>query len=137
MSLYTQFETDADLETKGFALEIIDGSGTTTFILARAGGKNREFTKYLQQLMKPHQRAASRGTLKDEIAEQAGLKAISRHVVLAWENVKDRNGNPLDYSEENCFNLLTDLPDLADFLLKEANNEANFLMEEREEDAKS
>lgn len=137
MSLYSQFDTNKSLETNGFALELVDDDGSKiTFILARAGGANKAFTNELTKLMRPYARMPE-GDARNKLAEQMTVKAMAKHIVVAWDNVKDRNGEPLDYSPENCEALLLDLPDLAEFLIREANKLSNFLAEDRTDAAKS
>lgn len=137
MSLYEMFETAEDIETQGFLLEVQDGELVISFRIARAGGRNKKFATALQAAMKPHEMAAQRGGVDEKIAEAMLTKCISKHIVLDWDNVTDRNSETVEYSPEACYNLLTDLPDLRDLIWKEANAVSNFQAEVAEETGKA
>jgi len=136
MSIYSQFKANEDLETQGFALELIDDEGKkSTFILARAGGGNKKFTTALKAAMRPFAQMPD-GQAKDRISEDRTIEVMAKHIVLAWENVIGKDGELIEYTPENCLKLLKDLPDLAEYLITQANTASHFLEVSREADAK-
>jgi hypothetical protein len=137
MSLYTLFETDRNCETEGFRLVLQDGDVEIVFVVARAGGANKQFASKMQSLMRPHQHAAQSGNLKDQIAEDVMIKVMAESLILDWSGVADRDGEALEFNKENCTQLLTDLPELRDAIWAEANKVANFITSEREESSKN
>ena len=136
MSIYNLFDVNEDLETKGFILEMVEGDAKIEFVIARAGGANKKFSKRVQQLLKPHQQAWDRGTLDENMTEKIFNRALAEHVVLGWTGITDRDGEELEYSVENCMKLLTDLPDLKEIIFDEAKKVSNFIDAERLENGK-
>ena len=137
MSLYNLFEMDQTQETGGFRLTIEDGDVSISFLIARAGGSNKKFSSRMQNLMRPHQHAASTGKLDEKIAQDILLVVMAETLILGWENVADRDGEPKEFNRENCIQLLKDLPELRDMIWAEANKAANFIAVDREESAKN
>ncbi len=135
MSLYGIFETDKEAEQKGFELCIQDNGSQITFWLARAGGANRKFASRMQELMRPHQHAASTNNMADETASGILCKALAEAVIIRWEGVTDRDGNEVEYTAAAAETLLKDLPDLRDLIFEEAKRASNFLAVEREIDS--
>lgn len=129
MNLYAAFQTDPNLEKNGVLIDY----GDFKFLIARAGGENKRFTKMLQQKMRPHARAAAAGTLSDEVSTRVVRECFCRTVLLDWEGVTDAEGNPLPFSVEAAEKVLTDLPDLFEDLLDQAKKVSNFLAQTREE----
>ena len=137
MSLYSLFETDQESESGGFKLTLVDGEMEISFTIARAGGSNKKFANRMQTLMRPHQHAAQSGKLDDEIAKDVLITVMADTLILGWDNVAGRDGEPLEFNKENCKQLLTDLPELRDLIWAEANKVANFIATDREEQAKN
>lgn len=132
MSLYSQFATDRDAERDGVWLDY--GSGGRIKI-ARAGGGNVRYQKRLQAFSKKFRRQIELEILEDEVAEKELADIYASTVVLAFEEVKDRDGSDLPYSREAARKLLLDLPDLFADIRAQATNLALFRELEREEDA--
>jgi len=137
MSLYALFETDVSSETDGFILKLQDDDVEIAFLIARAGGANKKYLKKMQSLMRPHQHAAQSGNLKDAIAEDVLIKVMSETLILGWDNVIGRDGEELEFTVENCSQLLRDLPELRDVLWAEANKVANYISMDREDAVKN
>ncbi len=107
--LYETYGTNKALETeKGVILEYPGGVEIT---IRRAGGSNKLFSKVLSQKLRPHRRAHEQGTLDDAIADKILAEAYAEGVVIGWKNVKDREGQALDFTIENCVELFLALPD--------------------------
>ena len=99
--------------------------------------KNKKYLKKMQSLMRPHQHAAQSGNLKDAIAEDVLIKVMSETLILGWDNVIGRDGEELEFTVENCSQLLRDLPELRDVLWAEANKVANYISMDREDAVKN
>jgi len=132
-SVYEAFETSKSLESDGVVVDF----GDFKFILARAGGSNRKFNAAVERRMRPHRRALQAGTLDPEVGDRIAAECFAEAVVLGWEGVTDRQGNPLPFTRENCVQLLLDLPDLFADLRTQATNLSNFLAAEREDMGKA
>ena len=132
-SVYDAFETSKALESDGIVVDY----GDFKFTLARAGGANRKFTSAVERRMRPHRRALQAGTLDPDVGDRIAAECFAEAVVLAWDGVTDRQGNPLPFTRDHCVQLLLDLPDLFADLRAQATNASNFLAAEREEVGKA
>jgi len=132
-SIYDVFSEDKLKEAESFTLVIQDGETSISFQLARAGGTNKAFATRLNALMKPYKYAMQKGTMKDEDAERILCQALAGTVILGWENVFDRDGEPVEYTEDAAVKLLMDLPSLRQIIQDEASDIKNFLESERQE----
>lgn len=137
MSLYSQFTTDPQLEREGVLLEY--GTSSTgqpvTIRIARAGGANVQFQKRLEALTKPFRRQIQTETIDQKVSEKLVRQVYAETVVLGWENVEDRDGNPIPYSRDACMKLFDDLPDLFLDIQEQAQRVALFRTTIREADA--
>jgi len=134
MGIYGKFETDETLETEGILLDYGDG---VKIRIARAGGSNRACVKAFERVHRKFRRQIQLETLSDEIGARLLREVYADTVVLGWEGVEDRDGNPLAFSRENCLKVLEDLPDLFRDIREAAENAALFRAELRETDAKN
>jgi hypothetical protein len=135
MNLYDIFDEQKLDQSETFTLEIEDGDVKVSFELARAGAENKKFGTKLNALMKPYKYAMQKGTMKDEQAERILCQALADTVIVDWEGVTDREGNPLEYSAEAAAKLLLELPSLRQLIQDEASDVANFIASERKERA--
>ena len=139
MNLYKQFETNASLEKTGVTIEY--GSNSTgkviSFRVARAGGQNTAYLTYLEAKLKPHRRMLQMDTMDPKLFENIVMDAFATTVVLGWEGVEDRNGNPLPYTPNNAMVLFTDLPDLYKDLQEQSTKVALFRNDVLEADIKN
>ena len=132
MGLYQIFETDAELEKKGFALEY----GDAVFIIARAGGANESYQRFVEHKMRPHRTSVNAGTMAESTSRKILIEAYSEKIILAWDGVTDENDEPLEFSKENVVKVLTDLPDLFEDIVRESSRVSNYIAEQAEADAK-
>lgn len=135
MSLYSLFGTNETAELDGFELILFDEDVEIKFTLARAGGSNKRFANRLQALLRPYERAVKSGSMADEKAAEIMSQTIAETIILSWENVNDRDGNPLPFTVAAAKQLLVDLPELRTVILEEAQKAVNFVAEEVEENA--
>lgn len=124
-NLYEAFGTEKSYETDGVTLDF----GVARFKVRRAGGSNRKFLTTLSAKLRPHRRALSAGTMDDAVAEDLQMEVYFETVVLGWEGVTNRAGEPLEYNLVNFKQVMRDLPDLWATLREEADNMKNFQMD--------
>lgn len=132
MNLYDKFETSEDLEREGIEVSY----GDSIFKLARAGGANKRFIARLQQLQKPFKREIDLEIFDEEKGQKLIAQAFAETVVLGWQSVRDRDGNIMEFTIENCVKILIDLPPLFTDLRNMASDFTNYLAVERVEEGK-
>jgi hypothetical protein len=130
-SPYDLFETDKSAETQGVVLDY----GHFRITIRRAGGANTAFARRLEAKIKPYRHAFNSGTLDDAIAKRIMVEVYAETVVIGWDDVTDRHGNPLPFTVPNCVQLFTDLPELFANVQEQATSLALFRAEEVEEAA--
>lgn len=136
--LYKTFETDKRLESEGivFDLGLPNSQGLPMAIrIKRAGGANIQFAKVLDQKIRPVKRQSDAGMLSQERSEAILREVYAETVVIGFENLEDRDGNPLSFSKDNVVKLFTDLPDLFRDVVEFSQKSALFRAEVREADA--
>lgn len=129
-TLFDTFKTNEDLEKNGVWYEIQPG---VRFLVARAGGSNKAYQRALSAKMKPYQRQYQNGTLDPEVAQNLLRDVFIDSVLLGWEGVTDREGQPLEFDHNNAQWLFRELPDLYDALSDEATKVSNYLVQEMNE----
>ena len=140
--LFKEFKMNTEREINGFRVEPTqrqNPDGTLpVFILARMGGRNKEYAKARDKEFskRDNQQLASK-TMPDDVFRPKILRAFIKSVLKGWENVFDEFDSPIPYSQSAATELLTELPDLADILIAEASDEANFKESGLEADAKN
>lgn len=139
--LHGAFKTNAEKEQNGVEIKIEeamyeDGS-FPTFLIARAGGANKNYLKTLEEVMKPYRRQMELKTMKNEVAEELMKDVFVRSLLVGWNNVRDENNEQIEFNKGNALTLLNDMPDLFSRLQGEANALANFQDAGKVEDAKN
>jgi hypothetical protein len=133
--LFDAFKTDSDKEVTGVwvypAGEPTESNKTPpAFKIARAGGANKKFNKVQAALMKPNM-ALFRNS-KDitpermEIIKDVAKKCFFEAVLLDWRNVFDSNNLSFPFNRENAETLMSQLPDLYEYLMGEAQAMSSF-----------
>lgn len=138
-SIYSQYETNKETETNGkfFNYGETEDGKQIRFKLALMYRTNKNYAKALDRVTKQNARAIELGSMSVAQSEKLVLDLFVKHILLGWENVLDRDGSELVFSQENAVRLLTDLPTLYDRLQADAREVSNFLEKEREEAAKN
>lgn len=123
MSLYKKYKTNPDLEVGGVWIEydVTDDGKPIRFLVARAGGANLAFQKAMEKASKPYLKQIQSGTLSTELSNQIYLDVFLDTVLLGWENVTDRNDQPLEFSREAAAMLFSDLPEVYNDVRKMAS----------------
>lgn len=126
MSLFNQFETDPQLEKNGIRVEYVtgeeqEGEKPATFIIARAGGANVAYDNMMDQRLKPLRRRLQSDNVSNKELEVITREVVAATVVKGWENVKDKKGNPIEFSVNAAIELFKALPDLYEDIRQQAN----------------
>jgi hypothetical protein len=124
-NLFAKYETDAKAEREGVELEF-DG---VTFLLRRAGGNNRAYRYALAAAAQKYPEVFNEDTAeadKFNLHEDLQIQAFSDAVVIGWDNLDDRDGNPLEFSKENFIALCLALPEVWDAIKEAASDEKRF-----------
>lgn len=152
--LYSQFETDRELERAGVCLEYF---GHTRIMVARAGGHNHRYQKIATAKTAPYRRAIDTETLPDEHANRLMHEIYAAAVVTDWQSLVDtdkkdkdgvtvqawkkgifgRDGELLPVNEANIINAFEDLPDLFKDVRKMAESMNAYRRDVLEESAKN
>lgn len=133
-NLFARYETDQDKERKGVPV-IIDGA---TFYLRRAGGHNRAYRyalataarSFVDVLKGAEQNPQAAFDAQDDITQQAFAEAV----IIGWEGVDGRDGQPLEFSKENFLDLVRSCAPVWDLLREAAIDDDRF--KATQEDAK-
>jgi len=137
--LYAQYETDPAVERDGVWLEF--GPNTKDkeirIRVARAGGANEAYLKQLEFRSKPIRRGIQTETVDRKKLESIVREVYADTVVVAWENVEDKDGNELAFNKENVIKILTDLPWIYQEIMDCSTKLQLFRKEIQEADAKN
>lgn len=162
MGLFKAYKTDKSLERKGIVFTPDAGTAIT---LARAGGSNIKFAKILDAKSKPYRRQIDAGTLDPKLDRLMMVETYAEAIILNWETLvtiddKDQliqgieadpdnkdayQGELVDYdgtlvapfSKHNVIATLQALPDMLIDIQRQASASGNFLVQQREDDAKN
>jgi hypothetical protein len=107
VGLFNDFETSKDAEKQGVWVDY----GDYRLRIARSGGRNQGYIQALAKATKPHRRAIIAGHIKEAQMRAIMVPVYAKYVLVGWEGVATREGDPIDYSVEKAQELLTELPD--------------------------
>ena len=147
MSMYKNFKTSADLESKGIELDY----GEFIVTIARAGGANNKFKRVTERMTKPYRRAMATNTMDNEVAENLMREIYAEAVILDWQTktgetkeggrtfekgIEPPTGDKLlPVTKENIVLTLKNLPDLFQDIQSQAQTVALFRQNIVEDDA--
>lgn len=150
MSLYSQFETDPEIEKNGIELVYNMGSGKAIILrIGRAGGGNTRYQKIMSAKTKPYSRQLATETIEPATLDKIMREVYSEAVVLGWWTasefgtdkesrapfVDDKEGKPMEFTKINVVKLFTDLPDFFADVQSQAQKVALFRKQVLEEQA--
>lgn len=121
------YGTDKKKETDGIWKDMGDG---LSMRIARMNNAN--YRKRFQVLTKPHQRALRKDRLSEDIAEKIMIQCLAETIVLDWKGVEE-NGKEIPFSVENATRILTEYPDLREYVNDIANVMDGYKLEDDEE----
>lgn len=122
-TLYDKFGNDQVQESVTGIRLVYDDA---VFIVRRAGGSNLKYQAEVRKLVRPVRKQIEYEQLGEKEQQQIYMRAHARAVVIGWENVTDRNGNQMPFTEENFVKLMSDLPDLWDAFSTACADATNF-----------
>lgn len=134
-NLYLKYETDPRKEADGVPFEF-DG---VTFFIRRAGGNNRSY-RYALAAAAAGYRHIFAAADKDPAAifaanEHVQQIAFSEAVIVGWQNMEGRDGQPLEFSKEAALDLIIKCPAVWDQLKGFAIDDDNFRPEKEDAEA--
>lgn len=122
INLYTRYGSDTKKELEGVPF-YIDKDSDTYIKVARWSGRNIEHFKAQAEV------ASKLAHATENEREKARVQVFIKHLITGWNNIIDRDGNDLEFSEENALALLSDLPDLVDELFAFSTNRSNYSLD--------
>ena len=137
MSLKSKFGTVKNAETEGAWVDVMqneDGS-MCRVKLRRSGRRNKDYTKAFDKHTKPYRRILD--NLDPEIDAKVMRAVIVDSIVTEWENVQLEEGVNLPFNTANVDKVLSELPDLQDFILRKAGEIETFQDQALEDEAKN
>lgn len=124
------YQTDENKETEGVWL---DFAGGRSIKVLRAGGANKAFKRAFQAALKPYRRQIDNGTMDDSVSERIMLETYAKYVIVDWEGITDKHGDPIPYSREACIAFFTALPEMFGDVIQLAQSAATFGLDDEEE----
>lgn len=104
---YKEFETDRDAESEGVWVDLGDGAKVKV-----ARFNNPAHEKAVRRHQKPYKSILNTGRpLPKDVADEITIKTMVETILLGWEGMADRHGDPLPYTPASAERLLRDLPD--------------------------
>ena len=137
MSLKSKFGTVKNAETEGAWVDVMqneDGS-MCRVKMRRSGRRNKDYTKAFDKHTKPYRRILD--NLDPEIDAKVMRSVIVDSIITEWENVQLEEGVNLPFNTANVENVLSELPDLQDFILRKAGEIETFQEQALEAEAKN
>ena len=137
MSLKSKFGTVKNAETEGAWVDVMqneDGS-MCRVKLRRSGRRNKDYTKAFEKHTKPYRRILD--NLDPEIDAKVMRAVIVDSIITEWENVQLEEGVNLPFNVANVEKVLSELPDLQDFVLRKAGEIETFQDQALEAEAKN
>jgi hypothetical protein len=140
MSLYSNFQTDPNLEKTGVWIDY----GTFRVLLAFAGGANKRYLSLMDKKFKPLRQAIQAGTLDNDRAQKMLMDLYAEAVILDWETIYEDvpqqgiegpKGELLPFTVENVKLTFLNLPNLFFDLKTQSEMISNFRIRELEAEA--
>lgn len=111
-NIFDLFETDQSKVKDGIEIKVAG----VTFICRPSDTTNQFYNAELAAIHKRFAVELKTGTLSEEQSSDLMLRVFAKTVLIGWKNLKDRDGETIEYSEEAAFSLLKKMPKLHSFL---------------------
>lgn len=139
MGKLSAFRSDPKRESEGVWVDYEDPELVKNPIRFKICSVNRpEYQEELRRQLRPHRKKLRRGVDKipGEVLRDAQQKAASKWLLTDWENMEDDQGQPIPYSHQTAFEILSDPRYTSTwyFVFGVANDEGEYLEEQLEED---
>lgn len=145
--MYENFKTDPNAEKEGIIIDF----GDFRITIARAGGKNKQYLRQLEQLTRPFKRAIQMEQMDNETAQGILKIVYARTIIRNWEvketaegekakwtpGIPAEDGSVLPLSEDNIILTFDNLPDLFADLMEQAGKAALYRTSLREAASKN
>lgn len=133
--IYSKFSNDKKLESEtGIKLDLGDSESIT---ILRAGGSNRKHIAYVRAKYQAHRYKIEKNLMNEEEGTLLNADIYAETIIIAWEGIKDKDGNILEFTKENVIKILVDLPELFSLIKEEAEKFENFHEDEIKADEKN
>lgn len=120
------FKYDADLSsTEDGVWTEFDGA---KFKIAHMS--NMKFQRALARQQQPHRRKLESGTLDPKLNRDIVARAMSEGILLDWKNVKNSDGQDVDYTSDRGFIALQKNVEFREYVSEFAMNLQNFKQDE-------
>lgn len=91
-------------------------------------------TDLRDKLLAPYENMARAGVeIPKETREEIGLKVLANAVIVDWKGITNKAGEDVAYSGDEAYLILKDLEQLADFVIRQSNDQQQFKDAVREE----
>jgi len=134
MANIESIKTDLQKETEGVWVNFEVG---IRLKIARA--RNAAYRESMRKIMEPHRKTIREGGMDIEDLEDLLRQVRAETILLDWENIEDKNGNPITYSSKQALEFFND-PELRDFytfVITQSENMENFKKELVEDSEKN
>lgn len=122
------FNIDADLNNVDSGVWAnFEGS---KFLVAHIS--NMKFQRAISRLQQPHRRKIESGQLDPKTNRDIVCEALSEAVLLDWQEVINKDKEPIPYTSKTAFVALSKNPEFRDFISEFATNLSNYRSEEVE-----
>ena len=122
-ALRRSFGTSKDAEKRGVWVKPpLDEDIDCAFLLARMSRVNRNWATKVTKVYRQKRRKLDAGALTDEETLEATKRIFCETVLLDWRGINNKEGTPIPYSVEAAIQIMTELPDLYDYLQEEAQS---------------
>ena len=131
--LKSSYGTDKTLERDGVWFESDDGHNQV--LIARPGGANKKYLKFIAEATRPHQSKIERNSLATEIMEKINRESFCLTCIKGWRYRDDLNsekwidnlllideGETVEFSTDAALLVMEEYPDFFSDLQKMANN---------------
>ena len=142
-NLFTDLKTSKNAEIDGTWVSPFgpEDHGYPTFKLARPGGANKAYNDALMEALMPHQQLIAKNKRKTDpavtqLVQEINKQVFIEHCIKDWRNVnkptgeQDDEGNDIlesvEFSTENAFSLIEQVPEVFDALMGEAQDIQTF-----------
>jgi len=127
MALKDTFGVDRNKSDNGvwIVVDVDDEGKEVRFKISHMSPSNKKLTKLNAEVHKPYRRLGN--NMSDELTDKLAREVFVKGVLLDWENVVVKKGEPpLEFSYDNAIMLFKELPTLLDLLALTASDFQNF-----------
>ena len=134
MAKITEIMTDLEKIEQGVLVDYAAG-----IKLRIASINNVQYKKHRSNLLKPYLRQIRSKNMTAEEILDVVKPAAAKHLLIGWENLEDKDGQPIKYSYEKALEFFNNpaLSDLYDFVCETAGEHEVYRQDNFEDSAKN